>query len=88
MQQSPQQNGVNPAAAGLVGIAIGAAVGSAVTAILSDEKKRTKMVVAFKDLQKRALSTANSFKADSADKAAKVLEDSADKAKRVRRQAI
>lgn len=97
-EQQMHKNGANSAMAGMVGAAIGAAVGSAATAILSDQKKRTKVVSAIKGMHKKALIAAESFKTQTnelqekaektAVRATKTLEDGAGKSKRSRRLSV
>jgi gas vesicle protein len=92
------RNGASPAVAGLVGAAIGAAVGSAATVILSDQEKRGKVMHALKGFQKKAAKTAGSLKSkteemqekaeETAQRAAKTLDEGADFSKRSRKQAV
>lgn len=57
-----RQGGSASAVAGIVGIAIGAAVGSAATAILSDQQKRTRVVGALKGMKKKAMDAAGTMR--------------------------
>lgn len=91
-------NTANAAVAGMVGAAIGAAVGGAATVILTDKKKRTQVAGAIKDIRKRAGTAADSLKSqkktlqgaveNTADKAAKVLEDGEESSKRSKRMSV
>lgn len=82
--------------AGIVGVAIGAAVGSAATAILTDQEKRTKVAHAIKGFHKKAMNAAGSLTTkskqlqdkteDNISQAAKKLEEGADAIKRQKRQ--
>jgi gas vesicle protein len=60
--EQTHHNSSNATVAGVVGVAIGAAVGSAATAILTDEKKRTKVVGALKGFRKKAMNAADSMR--------------------------